>query len=135
VPDLPHLHHLTLTVTDPQRSAQFYQRLFGPGEVVHRTGPGWTRVRVQWPGGLMMGFTRHDDQDAAEFDHRRIGLDHAGFGCRDEDQVRAWASRLDELGVPRGPVEDAPYAVVVTGRDPDAIPVEFYWPRSGTSPA
>jgi catechol 2,3-dioxygenase-like lactoylglutathione lyase family enzyme len=40
--DLPAVHHVTLTVTDPQRSARFHQRLFGPAEVVARQGDGWS---------------------------------------------------------------------------------------------
>jgi hypothetical protein len=36
---------------------------------------------------------------------------------------------MDGLGIPRGPIEDVPYAVAVTGRDPDDLPIEFYWMR------
>lgn len=57
----------------------------------------------------------------------RIGLDHIGFGCATREDFEAWVARLDELGIPRGPVEQTPYALVVTGRDPDHLPVEFYW--------
>lgn len=44
--DLPVVHHVTLTVTDPDRSAAFYQRLLGPAEVAERTGNGWRRLRL-----------------------------------------------------------------------------------------
>lgn len=128
---MPVVHHLTYTVTDPLRSARFYQTLFGPGDAADRQGQGWTRIRVRWPVGLMIGFTRHESTPASEsFDPARIGMDHAGFGCADEQEVRDWAARFDELGIPHGPIEETPYAVVVTGRDPDDIPIEFYWARS-----
>ncbi len=131
-PDLPAplIHHLTLTVTDVERSAAWYQSLLGPAVTVRREGPGWVRVRMQWSGGLVIGVTAHDRSAAGDvFAHERVGLDHVGLGCRDEDEVRRWAQRLDSIGAPRGPVEDVPYGWAVTGRDPDTIPVEFFAPK------
>jgi uncharacterized protein (TIGR00725 family) len=126
----PPVHHLTLSVTDIERSAAWYQALLGPAQIVRRTGPGWERVRMQWPGELVIGVTAHaatsrDDR----FDHLRPGLDHVGLSCTDEAQVRAWARRFDRMGASRGPVEDVPYGWAVTGRDPDGIPVEFFAPK------
>lgn len=130
MPPLPILHHVTYSVTDLQRSAAFYQRLFGPCDVADRHGEGWARIVLRWPDGLMIAVTRHHATTAAEtFDPVRVGIDHIGFGCGSEQEVRDWAARFDELGVPHGPVEQTPQAVVVTGRDPDNIPVEFYWRR------
>jgi catechol 2,3-dioxygenase-like lactoylglutathione lyase family enzyme len=127
---LPRLHHATLTVRDPERSADFYQRLFGPAQVVRREGPTWVRLRLLWPNGLMLGFTRHaTTADGDRFDPARPGLDHVGLSCGSADEVHQWAARFDELGRERGPVEETPYAVVVTGRDPDGLPVELYWSR------
>ncbi len=60
------------------------------------------------------------------FDHTRVGLDHLGLACPDEARVRAWATRLDDLGFTRGPVEDVYYGWAVTARDPDGIAVEFF---------
>lgn len=123
--DLPVVHHVTLTVTDAERSAEFYQELFGPAEVVRRSGDGWVRVRLRWPNGLMLGMTTFDSTTGA-FDPARVGLDHVGFGVNDEAAVHEWVARMDRLGIPHGPVADVPYALVVTGRDPDGLPIEFY---------
>jgi hypothetical protein len=124
------VHHVTLTVTDADASASWYQQLLGPAETVHRQGPGWRRVRMQWQGGLVIGVTAHDGTRAGDrFDHARVGMDHVGLACDGEDQVRSWAARLDAIGAPRGPVEDVPYGWAVTGRDPDGIPVEFFAPK------
>ncbi len=125
------VHHITLTVCDPEASAVWYQRLLGPAEVIRRDGDGWTRVRMQWPNGLVIGVTRHDGTDTARrFDHEHIGLDHIGLGCASEADVRAWADLMDREGITRGPVETAPYGWAVTARDPDGIPVEFFCSRS-----
>lgn len=124
------IHHLTLTVIDAEASADWYQRLLGPATVVRRDGDGWTRVRLQWPNGLVIGLTRHDSTaDGDQFGHERIGLDHVGLGCTSEADVRDWAEHMDREGIGRGPVETAPYGWAVTARDPDGIPVEFFCGR------
>lgn len=125
--NVPLVHHLTLTVTDAQASAEWYQRLLGPATVIHRQGPGWSRVRMQWPSGLVIGVTQHDSSSPDDaFDHTRVGLDHVGLACAGEAEVRAWAERIDGLGIDHGPVEDVPYGWAVTARDPDGIAVEFF---------
>jgi len=126
----PALHHLTISVTDAFASSDWYQRLLGPAEIIHRDGPDWVRVRMQWPSGLVIGATEHADTDADDsFDHTRVGLDHVGLACADEAEVRAWAARLADLGMTHGPVEDVPYGWAVTARDPDGIAVELFAPK------
>ncbi len=126
------IHHLTLTVSDVEASAEWYLRLLGPADVVRREAPGWRRIRMAWPSGIVIGVTAHDATPAGEgFDHARIGLDHVGLACATEAAVRDWAARLDELGMTRGPVEDVPYGWAVTARDPDGIAVEFFCSKPG----
>lgn len=120
------VHHLTLTVTDKERSAAWYQAVLGPASRIERTGPGWTRVRMQWPNGLVIGVTEHEGSAGRPFDHTTTGLDHVGLDCQDEAGVRDWAARLDALGVTHGPIEVVPYGWAVTARDPDGIPLEFF---------
>ena len=126
----PAVHHVTISVTDAFASSDWYQRLLGPAEIIHREGPDWVRVRMQWPSGLVIGATEHAGTDADDsFDHTRVGLDHVGLACADEAEVRAWEARLTELGMTHGPVEDVPYGWAVTARDPDGIAVEFFAPQ------
>ncbi len=126
----PVVHHLTLTVTDAEASAAWYQALLGPAAAVRREGPDWVRVRLEWPSGLVIGLTRHErTSDVDRFDHARVGLDHVGLACASEDEVRAWSARLDDLHVAHGPVEEAGYGWAVTARDPDDIPIEFFASR------
>jgi catechol 2,3-dioxygenase-like lactoylglutathione lyase family enzyme len=126
------IHHLTLTVTDADRSAAWYQALLGPATVILREGPGWRRSRMQWEDGLVIGATEHDATPEGDtFTHARVGLDHIGIGCPSEADVRAWADHIDALGFVRGPVEDVPYGWAVTARDPDGIAVEFFCGKQG----
>lgn len=120
-------HHLTLTVTDAQRSAQWYQTLLGEATVIHREAPGWKRIRMQWPGGLVIGVTQHEATSRDDvFDCTRVGLDHIGITCADETEVQQWQAHMDAVGIHHGPLEDVPYGWAITARDPDDIAVEFF---------
>ena len=52
------------------------------------------------------------------------------FGCRDRDELVAWAARLDDLGVAHGAVVDAGYGSGLSFRDPDNIALELFAPPS-----
>lgn len=130
VPSVSGIHHLTLTVTDIELSARWYQDLLGPATTVNREGSGWRRIRMSWPHGLIIGVTEFEGAvPAGRFDPTSVGLDHIGLCCASEESVRTWAERLDDLGIAHGPVEDVPYGWAVTARDPDGIAVEFFCPK------
>ena len=123
----PLIHHLTLCVTDVDRSARWYQQLLGEATVVDREGPDFRRKRMNWPGGLVIGVTEFPHSpEVNRFTHLNAGLDHVGLACASHDEVHAWADKIDRLGFTRGPVEEAPYGLAVTARDPDNIPIEFF---------
>lgn len=128
---VPRVDHVTLTVSDLAASTEWYQRLLGPAELFPLSGPGWTRTVLIWPGRLMIGLSEYASHaSTGAFDHTRIGLDHLGLHCGSAAEVHAWAARIDALGIVRGPVEEAPYGWAVTSRDPDGIPVEFFFVRA-----
>jgi glyoxylase I family protein len=126
------IHHITLTVTDVKASTTWFQALFGPADIVEREFETFTRTRMTWPelDDLRIAVMSHHAMDAsATFDHLQPGLDHLGFECATPEAVHAWATKLDELGYVHGPVEDVQYAVAVTARTPDNIPVEFFFAK------
>jgi catechol 2,3-dioxygenase-like lactoylglutathione lyase family enzyme len=126
-----HIHHITLTVVDKEVSAEWYQHLLGKASITAREGIGWTRTRLAWPSGLVIGLTENTKtKDRQRFDEGNIGLDHRGIGCESESEVRNWATKLDSLGFARGPVEDVSYCWAVTTRDPNGIPIEFFCLKS-----
>ena len=51
-------------------------------------------------------------------------------GCPDRAALENWAEQLDELGIPHGPIVDAPYGSGLSFRDPDNLPLEFFAPPS-----
>jgi glyoxylase I family protein len=125
----PLSHHVTLTVSDVEASARWYQQLLGEAQTVERSMPEWRRIRMAWPDGLIIGVTQFDDSPSPQrFTHLTTGLDHLGLACGTEMEVREWAAELTRQGYDHGPVEEAPYGWAVTARDPDNIPVEFFCP-------
>lgn len=126
----PLVHHVTLTVADIERSADWYQALLGPATTVERAGSTWRRIRMRWPSGLVIGVTAHDSTRPERFDETRVGIDHLSLGCADEAEVRGWHDRLEELGFEHGQLEDVEYGWAVTARDPDGIAIEFFCARA-----
>lgn len=127
--DFPTIHHVALTVSDLDRSAPWYERLFGAAPVIDEdTGP--FRHVVWAVGSTLVGLHQFPDPQPETFDERRRGLDHLSFACANRGELEKWASRLDELGVTHGGIVDEGYGSGVSFRDPDGIALEFFAPPS-----
>ena len=124
------IHHLTLTVSNADTSANWYQELLGKASVISRQLEGAKRIRMQWDSGLVIGVTEFDSKAGSQvFSHLNVGLDHIGLQCASLEEIQIWSEKLKRLGFEHGPIEDAPYGWAITARDPDNIPVEFYCPK------
>ena len=87
------IHHITLTVNDAEASATWYRSLLGEATVIHREGPGWKRVRLNFPSGLALGFTQHEATAKGEkFSH--LTLEEIN-GKRSQASSEFWAAPPD----------------------------------------
>ena len=130
MPKFPPLAHVAVTVTDLERSTQWYSELLGAAPVLdedEQTG-GFHHTVFAIGGGQLFGLHTHADSPSGVFDERRAGLDHVSFACRDRGELATWAARLDELGIVHGEIVDAHYGSGVSFRDPDGIALEFFAP-------
>ena len=128
MPDFPALTHVAVTVTDLDRSRQWYGKLFDAAPVLDEdTGP---FHHVVWLlGGTLLGIHQHSDPvSGPAFDEKRPGLDHIAFGCANRAELEQWEARLKELGIANGGIVDAPYGSGLSFRDPDNLPLEFFAP-------
>jgi len=124
------IHHLTLTVSNIEKSKEWYLKLFGDAEVFNLKSDSWDRILLNWPSGVMLGLTQYDGALPNEsFSHLKVGLDHVSISCKDEAEVIGWINKLEQLGFGHGPLEDMPFGWAVTARDPDDIPIEFFCPK------
>lgn len=112
---MKHLNHLSLVVSDPERSASFYQGLFG--------------MERQWREGDFV-FLSCGDSDVAlvkgkPLIHRRF---HFGFRVDSRAEVDAWlrAVQAQRAPVTHGPHDYGDY-YTFSCRDPDGYAVEIYF--------
>jgi glyoxylase I family protein len=135
------IHHLRLTVTDVQRSREFYTGLLGFQVAVESRPPRDTAAAetfrvlfggvVMIRGNLVMGL-RPMAPAADRFDPDRVGLDHLSFGVAGREDLEQAARLLDEHGVTHGEITRlSSFGIdVLSFEDPDGIQLELTAPVS-----
>jgi glyoxylase I family protein len=125
-PTLGPITHVALTVRDLAVSVPFYRALIGAEPVLDEdTGP--FRHVVFAVGGTLLGLHQfHEGIEELAHSPRRPGVDHVAFAAADRTELVAWASRLDELGIPHGDIVDAHYGSALAVQDPDGLPLEIF---------
>ena len=134
MPDFPGFAHAAVTVSDLERSTQWYQALLGSSPVLDEdeTTGGFHHTVFVIGGGQLFGLHVHPGHSPERhFDEHQPGLDHLSFACADRAEVESWCARLDELGITHGGIVDASYGSGVSFRDPDNIALEFFAPPAG----
>lgn len=126
------VHHLTLTVTNLQRSLNFYTEVLG-FQVAMELGP--TRSIIS-NGGAMVALGTAPDPERAipgdRFDENRVGLDHLSFSLGSRQELDQAVRLFDEKGIPHGEIKDLGETLglcVLAFRDPDNIQLELTAPR------
>jgi glyoxylase I family protein len=125
----PGLQHVAITVSDLERSTQWYSRLFGADPVLDEDEEGgeFHHTVFALEGGMLFGLHTHQGREAGDrADEHRTGLDHVGFALNGTAELEQWRDRLDELGIAHGGIKKAHYGSGVSFRDPDNIGLEFF---------
>jgi catechol-2,3-dioxygenase len=128
MPEFPALAHVAVTVSDLDRSRDWYNKLIGAAPVLDEdTGP---FHHVVWLlGGTLLGIHGHQNPAGSEpMNETKPGLDHVAFGCANRAELETWQSHLESIGVAHGGIVDAPYGSGLSFRDPDNIALEFFAP-------
>ena len=131
MPSISGAHHIALTVTDADRSAEWYSALLGMSVVL--SGDDETvkfRVLADPDSGWVIGVRQYLGKDADDFDEFRTGLDHFAFGVDSRAALEEWEQVLSERGVTYTPMVETPIGTVTVFRDPDNIQLEFWFPGS-----
>lgn len=127
----PGLGHVAVTVTDIDRSREWYSELFGARPVLDEDAGDFYHVVWALDAGSLFGIHTHPrENDQPEFSEFRTGLDHVAFAVPSRSDLETWEARLDELAIRHGGVVDAPYGSGLSFRDPDNLPLEFFAPPS-----
>ena len=118
--------HVTLTVSDVQKTRKFYEDLFET-EIAMDNKKSFSLLKVSIP----CWFTQWGKQYPNDrFDEKRVGLDHIAFKLETLEELGKVVTRLKELGVETAGLQrfagKYPY---VAFRDPDNIQTEFFIPK------
>lgn len=124
------VHHLTLTVSDLQRSCEFYSAVLGFQVAVDL---GYRYIMSN--GKALMAISLPPDgkkaQNGDRFNENRIGLDHISFSVDSRADMEEALSLLDQKGVEHGEIRDLGPDLgiyVMAFRDPDHIQLELTAP-------
>jgi glyoxylase I family protein len=122
------LHHVALTVSDLDKSADWYEALFDLDLLFDEDGAA-RRAKVYRlrQTDAQFGLVEHASTDGDAFAADRIGLDHLAFTVSSRDELDRWYERLVELGVEHSPPVDIPVGAILNFRDPDGIQLAIFW--------
>ena len=128
--------HVRLTVSDIERSRQFYESVFGWPVLIEIPDNADAATREQLAflfGGVIydMGGALIALRPVAtdRFHEDRCGLDHIAFRSADKAELDAAALHLDDLGIEHEPVKDIGPSYILEFRDPDNIALELTAPK------
>jgi glyoxylase I family protein len=128
--------HVRLTVTDIERSRQFYESVFGwpilielpqDADATTRARLGFLYGGVIYDAGATLIGLRPVGRDM--FDENRTGLDHLAFRLRNLEELNDAVQHLDDLGIEHEPVKDIGPSHILEFRDPDNIALELTAPK------
>ena len=129
MPTLDGVNHITLTVTDLDRSRQWYEQVMGFRTLTALDVGDYSLAVLGHPrSGTVIALNRHRDTRNARFDETNPGLDHLSFAVRDDAELQAWKTHLDALGIAHSPLAEDPFGLVLVFRDPDNIQLELFVP-------
>jgi len=131
MPSITGAHHAALTVSDADRSAEWYCGLLDM-QVVMTGDDESVKFRVlAHPGsGWLLGIRQYPDRPADSFDEFRTGLDHLAFGVASRSELEGWEKELSSRGIAYTPIAEMSIGSVIVFRDPDNIQLEFWLPAT-----
>lgn len=118
--------HVAITVTDLERSKEWYARVLDWSPVMEGSSDDVTFVVGVVPGATLLGLRQYPGIVGEPFNPRRTGMDHLAFQAPNRDALADWERRFTDLGVQFDEIQDTAYGHVLNFKDPDGIALEIY---------
>lgn len=120
------VHHIVLSVKDPKKSKEFYNKACGMRVLSDEENESGVT-----DGEFLLGF-RKLKKGEEKFNPEKIGIDHFAFKVKTMRGLRAVEKHLKNLGVEMedgGITDDGYGGTGIFTKDPDGIKVEFkpFW--------
>ena len=129
MPTLAAYSHLSLSVTDLDRSTAWYCEVLGFEVDANVEGEGFLRNRLRQPdAGIVLTLTVHETGSGDTFDERRTGMDHVSFVVPTVDDIHDFKQCFQDLGIEHSDVKPTAGGAggMITFRDPDNIQLEVF---------
>jgi glyoxylase I family protein len=128
MPRFSDVSHVSLSVSDAERTATWWKSVFGLRELVRLDhDEGWHGILLELTETIAIEFQQHDVNAGEVFDPVRTGFDHMGLAVDSRDELAEWQAHFESLGVIHTPVVDREYGSVLTFKDPDRIQFEMFY--------
>jgi glyoxylase I family protein len=127
MPTFAGIDHLSLSVTDLERSERFYTRVLDFGLAVDF---GQARLLIHRATGFGLSLVRHPNAHPGPFSELNPGLDHIALKASNRVELEEWERRLEAAGVVYTPIRDLPFGSHLNFRDPDGVPLELFVPNA-----
>jgi glyoxylase I family protein len=121
--------HVSLSVTDLDRSLAFYRDVLGLPTFVDRfAGSAFDGEEVMLLAGrTALCLQAHKASSGERFDPRRAGLDHLALAVESMNELEEYAARLAELGIEHSGIRPITrFGHFIELRDPDGIQIELH---------
>lgn len=131
MPSITGGHHVALTVSDLDRSAEWYCSLLNMQVGMTRDSQDVKfKVLVDPRSGWMIQVIQYPARETDRFNEFRTGMDHLAFGVATRAELEQWGKELSSRGITFTPIVETPIGSVIVFRDPDNIQLEFWLPAA-----
>ena len=124
------LHHVAITVSDLDRSVEWYQRVLGLVERFREASPNRRAAILGFQTAAdSVGLVEHLGSTGAPFDPTVTGLDHLAMAVPSIEELQEWGAHFDAQGIPHSGVIEIPPGAILNFRDPDNVALALFWDR------